>query len=302
MGYATPRMTRAPLPSAAPIPPLRLHTTGETTLDLIAGLGYFGRQRQAIADIRGALRLWRLGATLAWLDVKGRYRGSMLGPLWLTLSTAVMVAALGFLYSTLFHMVLREYLPFLVLSLVLWGYLQTLVTEACLGFTQNDSMIRAVRMPFSLYGGRIVLRNVIVLGHNVIVIFVVFVIFNAWPGARVALALPALLLWLIDSLALTMSLAAVCARFRDIPPIMGSIMQIAFFVSPVIWRPELIHRGAALLPLNPFYSLFEIVRAPLLGDIPGGIIWLSALAYSGVLLILSWLLFVRVRGRLAFWV
>ena len=295
-------MNRADAPLAAPPPALRLKTRGGATLDLVAGLGFSGRQHQAIADLGEAARLWRLGTTLAWLDVKGRYRGSMLGPLWLTLSTAVMVAALGFLYSTLFKMVLREYLPFLALSLVLWGYVQTRVSEACLGFTQNDAIIRAVRMPFSLYGGRIVLRNVIVLAHNIIVIVVVFAIFDTWPGARAALALPGVVLWLVDSLAVTMALAAICARFRDIPPIVASIMQIAFFVSPVIWRPELIHRGARFLPLNPFYSLFEIVRGPLLGEIPGHMIWFSALGYSVLMIALAWLLFVRVRGRLAFWV
>ncbi len=302
LGYAASRMNPGDPDLAAPPVALRLKTAGDTMLDLVAGLGFSGRQRQAVADFAEAGRLWRLGATLAWLDVKGRYRGSMLGPLWLTLSTAVMVAALGFLYSTLFKMVLHDYLPFLALSLVLWGYLQTLVAEACLGFTQNDAMIRAIRMPFSLYGGRIVLRNLIVLAHNIIVIAVVFAIFDTWPGYRGLIALPGLLLWLVDSLAITMTLAALCARFRDIPPIVGSVMQIAFFISPVIWRPELIHHGARFLPLNPFYTLFEIVRAPLLGEIPGGIVWGSALGYSALLVVLSWLLFVRVRGRLAFWV
>ncbi|MCA7120508.1 MAG: ABC transporter permease [Acidibrevibacterium sp.] len=287
---------------AAPPAALRLKTSGDVVLDLVAGLHFAGRQRLAIADFVEATRLWRLGVTLAWLDVKGRYRGSMLGPLWLTLSTAVMVAAMGVLYSTLFKMVLHDYLPFLALSLVLWGYLQTLVAEASLGYTQNDAMIRAVRMPFSLYGGRIVLRNLIVLGHNIIVIVVVFAIFDTWPGMRGLIALPGLALWLIDSLAITMTLAALCARFRDIPPIVGSVMQIAFFISPVIWRPELIRHGARFLPINPFYALFEIVRAPLLGEIPGAIIWGSAIAYSVLLVVLSWLLFVRVRGRLAFWV
>ncbi len=88
---------------------------------------------------------------LAWLDIKLRYRGSMLGPFWLTLSTAVMVGAMGFIYAALFHMNLRDYLPYLALSLVLWGFLGALVADACVGFTQNDGMIRSLRMPFSLY-------------------------------------------------------------------------------------------------------------------------------------------------------
>jgi lipopolysaccharide transport system permease protein len=146
-----------------------------------------------------------------------------------------------------------------------------------------------------------VLRNLLVLAHNVIVIVVVYAIFGIWPGWVALAALPALLLWLVDSLAAAMLLGAFCARFRDIPPIVASVMQIAFFVSPIIWKPELIEHGRRWLPLNPFFSLFEIVRAPLLTGLPSWQVWAAALGYSLLLCGLSWALFVRVRDRLAFW-
>jgi lipopolysaccharide transport system permease protein len=124
-----------------------------------------------------------------------------------------------------------------------------------------------------------------------------------WPGAEVLLALPALLIWLIDSLAITVILGALCARFRDIAPIVASVMQMAFFVTPVIWRPHLIgERHLWLLPFNPFYSLLEILRGPLLGEIPGKWDYVSALAYSVLLCVAAWGLFTRVRARIAFWV
>lgn len=273
----------------------------EPAFALSAERPLLARHRLATDDLGAAIRLYRLCWTLAWLDIKGRYRGSVLGPLWLTLSTAVMVAALGFLYSTLFRTNLRDYLPFLALSLVLWGFVQTLVSEACTCFTQEEGMIRSMRMPFFLYAGRIVVRNVLVLAHNVIVIAVVFGIFAIWPGRVALVAAPAMLLWLADSLAIAVALGAFCARFRDIPPIVASVMQIAFFVSPIIWKPELIEHGRRFLPLNPFFSLFEIVRAPLLGTLPSWHVCIAAAGYSAVLCGLSWMLFVRVRGRLAFW-
>jgi lipopolysaccharide transport system permease protein len=274
----------------------------EPELEFVAGLPLAARHRLAATDLREGWQLGRLCWTLSWLDIKGRYRGSILGPFWLTLSTAVMVASLGVLYSTLFRMNLREYLPFLALSLVLWNFVQTLVSEACTGFTQLEGMIRSVRMPYSLYAARIVLRNLLVLAHNIIVIAVVYAVFRVWPGSMALVALPALLIWLIDSMAIAFALGAFCARFRDVPPIVASVMQIAFFVSPIIWKPELIVHGRRWLPLNPFFSLFEIVRAPLLGSMPGWHMWAAALGYSLLLCGLSWALFVRVRGRLAFWV
>jgi len=242
---------------------------------------------------------------LALLDIRLRYRGSLLGPFWLTLSTGLMVAALGFVYSRLFHTDLHTYLPFLSLSLVLWNFINALVTDGCITYTTNDTMIRGTRMPLSLHAARSVGRNVLILGHNIIVIVVVFAVMDVWPGRIAFVALPGLALWMVDGLAVSILLGGFCARFRDVPPIVASVMQIAFFVSPVIWSPKILeHRGIGIVLLNwnPFYSLLEIVRAPLLNQAPSLATWGSALGYSGLLVALTMVFFVRARSRIAFWV
>jgi lipopolysaccharide transport system permease protein len=259
------------------------------------------RNRLAVRDLLDGIRLWPLAWTLAWLDIRLRYRGSVLGPFWLTLSTAVMVGTLGVLYSTLFHVDVQDYLPYLALSQVLWFFLSTVVNESCTAFTQAENIIRAVRMPYFTYALQTLVRNVLVLAHNVAVIIVVDLIFEVWPGWHALLALPAFAVWIIDSLAICLLLGAFCARFRDVGPIVGSIMQIAFFVTPVLWQPEQLGRHAVLLPLNPFFVLIEILRAPLLGHVPSSATWIAAVLYSLILCAGSWVLFVRARGRVAFW-
>lgn len=256
----------------------------------------------AISDIVEGARLWPLALSLGWLDIRLRYRGSILGPFWLTLSTAVMVGALGVLYSALFHIDVHDYLPFLALSQVLWFFLSSLVGEACNCFTSAEGMIRAVRMPLFLHALRTLVRNVLVLAHNVVVIVAVDVYFEVWPGWHALLALPGMLLWAVDGLAFCLLLGAICARFRDIGPIVGSVMQIAFFLTPVIWQPEQLGPQQWMLPFNPFFAMLEIVRAPLLGQEPTAVVWLAAVLYSLALAGVTWLLFVRARGRVAFWI
>ena len=264
--------------------------------------GFAARSRLAVRDLADASGLWRLCWTLSWLDIKLRYRGSVLGPFWLTLSTALMIASMGFLYAALFHMDLHEYLPFLALSIVLWNFIGMLVGEACICFTSAEGMIRSVRMPFALYGGRVVVRNLLVLGHNIVVIVAVDMILGVSPGPVALLAIPAFLLWLLVALALSMLLGALCARFRDIPPIIGSVMQMAFFVSAVIWRPEQLKEQEWMLTYNPFFTLLEVVRGPLLGEIPKPEVYVSAGIASALIFAAAWLMFSRVRGRIAFWV
>jgi len=176
------------------------------------------------------------------------------------------------------------------------------VSDSCSAFTEAEPVIRSTRMPYFLFALRILARNVLVLAHNLCVIAVVFAIFLVWPGADGLLVLPALPLWCLDALALTLLLGGFCARFRDILPIVNSVMQIAFFLTPVIWKPEQLKEGAVWLPLSPFFDMLEILRAPLLGYEPGVMAWTGALAYSAVLWVAAWYFFMRARGRIAFWI
>jgi lipopolysaccharide transport system permease protein len=259
------------------------------------------RGRFAVQDVAEGLSLWRLAWTLGWLDIRLRYRGSLLGPFWLTLSTAVMVGSLGMLYAELFHMDVRRYLPFIALSQVLWGFMAGVVNDGCVCFTQAEGIIRAVRMPLFVQALRVLVRNLLVLGHNVVVIVVVFALLSVRPGWEALWAVPGLVLWALAGAAVCLPLGAVCARFRDIPPIVGSVLQIAFFITPIIWLPDQLGSKEHWLLLNPFFDMLEVVREPLLGTTAGVRVWEAAIAITLVLSGLSVVLFARVRGRVAFW-
>ena len=84
---------------------------------------------RAVDDLALGVGRWRLPLALARMDIRNRYRGSVLGPFWLTLSTAVMLVSLGFLYSQLFKLELRQYLPYLSVSLITWNVIAGMVNE-----------------------------------------------------------------------------------------------------------------------------------------------------------------------------
>nr|WP_321986044.1 ABC transporter permease [uncultured Lichenicoccus sp.] len=283
---------------AAPHAPLR-----GTGLLLDATGGPAARRRAVRQDLAEGFALWRLAVSLGWLDIKLRYRGSALGPLWLTLSGAIMVASMGLIYSRLFGIVMHDYLPFLALSMILWqSFIGGLTADACTVFLDAEQIIRAMRMPFTVQVLRCVTRNLIVLAHNLVVPIGVFAIFRTWPGPAAAWSLPGLVLWIADGIAACFLLGSICARFRDIPPIVNSIMQIAFYITPIVWKPSQLGTHGWWLPLNPFDALLEIVRSPLLGVPAGLLIWASALGYSLLLWLAALVIFTRARPRLAFWI
>jgi lipopolysaccharide transport system permease protein len=271
-------------------------------VDLRHGLGFRARNAMAVHDMARGFRLWRLALMLSWLDIRLRYRGSVLGPLWLTLSTAVMVGALGFVYAYLFKTPIRSYLPFLALSLTLWNFLSSIVSDGSTVFTQAEGMIRSMRVPFFLYIFQLLARNLLIFAHNIIVIVVVFLAFQSPVSWSCLAAVPALLLWMVDGAAVALMLGALCARFRDIPPIVGSVMQIAFYVSGVMFKPGMLGHHSVFLLYDPFYSILEVLREPLLGSLPSQATYISALGFSALLCLSGWFVFIRVRHRIAFWV
>jgi homopolymeric O-antigen transport system permease protein len=256
----------------------------------------------ALDDVREGLRRWELWGTMGWYDVRQQYRRSVLGPIWLTISMAVMVGALGFIYGGLFGHSLREYLPYLALGLIFWGFMASFMIDGCTVFTAAAPFILQVNAPLSIYVFRLLWRNLIVLAHNFLVYVAVAAIFGIWPGATALLAIPALAIICLNGVSVSFLFGVLTSRFRDIPPIVASLVQIMFFVSPILWKPEQIPAKAVILESNPFFHFLRIVRRPLLGELPDLRSWVIVVALSLVLLLLASLFFARFRARVAYWV
>ena len=277
----------------------------DARIEIRAGLGWRDLFRLAIEDVVEGASMWRLIWTLSFLDIKLRYRGSLLGPLWLTLSTGVMIGTMGFVYSYLFHTNMTTYFTFLTFSIVSWNFISLMITEGCDTFIKADSVIKGMKLPFSLYAARTVVRNLIILAHNIVVVVVVFAVFRVPATKFMLLAVPGFLLWLIDGFLISLLLGTFCMRFRDVPQIVLSVLQVIFFATPIMWQLDLIKGHSTIttvLALNPFYALLHIVRAPILGHHIGMMAWADALLCSSVLLVVTVLVFARLRGRIAFWV
>lgn len=252
----------------------------------------------AVADFRGSLRRLGLAWTLARHDVVARYRGSILGPLWITLSMGLMVMGIGLLYAQLFKAEIDEFLPFVALGLVFFTTMSSIINEGCETFTQARGMLSQTALPVFTFVWRTILRNLINLGHHLVIVVAVLVWFGAWRDANLPLALVGLLFLLLNAGWLSMLAGIASARFRDIPPVVASVMQFAIFMTPVFWRPDVFPERHAVLVFNPFAHLLEAVRAPLLGDPVPALTWqvlalMAVVGWSG-----AFLLFARTRRRI----
>jgi len=261
-----------------------------------------GQWERAWEDLLEGGRRWRLWSKLGWHDIRKRYRRSVLGPFWLTLSMAVMVASLGLIYGTLFRLDLENYLPFLAIGLATWTFVASFLNEGCTSFIDLEPLIKNVRIPMSLHILRVLWRNLIIYAHNIVIFAGVAVVFGIWPGiGGILLAFAGLGLLLVNAGWIMLLCGMICTRFRDVPPIVASVIQLLFFVTPVMWKPELLGDRRYLMVLNPFYHLIEAIRAPLLGQLPGWENWALGLLFAVAGWAFTFAVFARFRKRIAYW-
>ncbi|RFC62321.1 ABC transporter permease [Fulvimarina endophytica] len=260
-----------------------------------------GRLSVAWQDLREGIAMRELWIFLGWRDVRKHYRRSVIGPFWLTLSMGIMVGSLGFLYSQIFGTDISTYLPFLAVGFILWGYISGTITAACNVFSGAAASIRQIRLPFSVYIYQFVWSQLINLSHNFLIYFIVLVLFSIPIGWSVFLFLPAMALYILNGVFFVMILGPLCARFRDIPMIVGSIVQVIFFMTPILWSAEQIPDRVAFVALNPFYHFIEIARDPLLGGTGTLTNWLACVGMTIVLGVIATLFFARFRSRIAYW-
>jgi ABC-type polysaccharide/polyol phosphate export permease len=251
--------------------------------------------------VEGMSKTWMWSA-MAMQDIRMRYRGSLLGPFWLTISMVIMIAAMGLIYARMFNMEITRYLPFLTVGLVIWGFVSTVITEGCQTFLSAQNVITQVRMPFSVHAWRTVYRNLIVLAHNMVIVPLVLIIFAVPVSWHAVFILPAMVILTINGIWVSILLGMISARYRDFAPIVTSFVQVIFFVTPIFWPPEAVGVWKQALPLNPLFAAIDVVRAPLLGTAPLAYSWIVLLVVTAFGCLGTFALFVKFRSRIAYWI
>lgn len=265
------------------------------------GLGA-GNLRKALADLQGGLQHVELWSTMGMQEIGDRYRRSKIGPFWLTISLGVMVFGLGVLYAGIFNQPIGDYLPYLAAGFTVWGLISSLVLDGSRGFIDAENLIRQLPAPLSLHIYRMVWTNLMIFVHNIWVFIAVALIFGVPVTWATLAVIPGLLLLLVNGVWIGLLLGLISARFRDVPQIVASVTQLAFFMTPIIWKPDMLSGREFVMDVNPFYYLLEVVRSPLLGQMPALGQWLAVLFITLGGWCLTLVFYSVYRWRIAYWV
>jgi len=263
--------------------------------------------RRAWADLVTGFGKRELWLHLGWQDIKQRYRRSVLGPIWITIATGTMAVALGGLYSQLFHLPLAEHLPYVTLGLIIWNLINASILEGADVFIANEGLIKQLPTPLSVHVYRLVWRQVLLFAHNIIIFVIIAIIFpKPWSWADLSV-IPALALIVANCVWVALCFGILATRYRDISPLLASLVQLLFYITPIIWNDQTLRlQGAGtwakIIELNPLLHYVDIVRAPLLGEPQELRHWVVVITLT----ILGWVVAAiamrQYRARVPYWV
>ncbi len=256
---------------------------------------------RALGDVAQAFAQWSICTALGWNDVKSRYNRSKLGALWASLSILIFVSAIGPIYASLSGVGLREYMLHLLLGFIVWNYISGIVMESGREFINSANYLISFQLGYFTLLFRVVWRNLIVLTYQMMV-FLLFVIIFQQPLNSVWLLAPiALVLITLNALWMGLLMSVFATRYRDLSELMNNIFRLVFFVTPIIWMPQLNSDLNLIANLNPFFHLLEVFREPLLNGSVTGLSWLIACLMPLLGGFIAFLVFAKYRSRIAFW-
>lgn len=205
----------------------------------------------------------KIAAVLAWSDMRHRYVRSLLGPFWMSIQMAIMVAVLGSVIGHLSDGNAVSRLPMLALSLTAWTFLNGVVLDATTALQGSASLIKDRALPPVIFLLQCCFRQGLFALHNASVPLILWLALTPMNVSGAIEALPGLLLFIACTLGLGLVLGALATRFRDVRPIIESTLMLAFLASPIVWTPEMINHRSTIMRLNPLTHLFAVWRDPL---------------------------------------
>ena len=256
----------------------------------------------AIQDLEEGLLRWQLWTKLGWNDLQKRFRRSIIGPLWTMLSLFIFVVALGSIYAELMDQTLIVYIPHLVLGMAIWSFVSTVIMESSRVYVSEGQFLKQIRLPTSTFIYILIWRNLIIFFYQFMVFIFVLFFIDIPSLENWLLAVAGFILILANSLWMGLFVAVIAARFHDIGELLGNLLRIVFFITPIIWMPGSSAKHDIITDFNPFYHLIEVCRAYLLGNEASSISWLVSILLCTIGSMVALIFFGRYKNSIPFWI
>jgi lipopolysaccharide transport system permease protein len=251
--------------------------------------------------------IWRkrhFWLSLVRMDLRARYRKSVLGIGWTLVQPLMMTALLCLVFHKLFQVEIHEFAPYLLCGLACWNFLLHSTLQGCQCYYANAAYIRQYPAPLAIYPLRTTLGLMLHFLITLAVVLMLSIVLHGLPNPTALLSLVlGLLLWFLFAWSLAVIAGTANTYFRDVQHLMEVGFQVLFYATPIMYPARLLHDNHLgwLLQINPLIPFLELMRQPILyGKFPD--VW-SLLTSAGVAFLalsLAGLTLARIQRRLVF--
>jgi lipopolysaccharide transport system permease protein len=222
--------------------------------------------------IRNLTELYQYRALLIALSVrelKARYRASVLGFLWTFLNPTLNMLVYVLVFGFLMRNSVPNYAYYLFSGLLPWIFFSSSVLGGTSSISDRRDLLTKVRFPAQVLPATVVLTNLINFLLSMPLLLGLGAIFGVMPSWHIVFVVPVLLVQTFFTLALTYFFAALNVAFRDLQHIVTNLVQMVFFLTPVLWDLKSVpalgtltkeETQQLLLHVNPMASVISSYR------------------------------------------
>lgn len=281
---------------------LAMHYAGRSLLQLSARkIHLITSTQRAAQDLMTGIRSPRLWLLLAWSDLEARYRRTILGTFWQTLTSAAYIVGLTVIFSTIRGHHANDFILYIAAGYTGFSLISGFLLSGSTAFQRGDPILKAFDLPASIHVFRAVTNEYILFAHSVVIMVAVWIYAGFIPNLNTLLIIPVILLLFVGGSGLAMTLGLLGARFRDVTPTITTLTSFMFLVTPIFWRREDLGEMSWVADYNPFYHVVNLVRAPLMGEAPDPMNWAVCAGMAIISVGIGVMGFLRYRRQLVYW-
>lgn len=239
---------------------------------------------------------------LAWLDLKIRYRNTLLGPFWSTISLGVTLIILGFVWTKVLNADHYKYIPNLYFGYIFWVWISDTLSDSVTVFGDNKDIIHNFNFPLFYLNFKIIIKNLLIFLHNFPIILIIIYIYNIELGFNNIFFIISIFLTLTLLFSISIIISIMCAFYDDFKQATLIFLKIIFYTTPILWLPEMLGDKQFLLFYNPFFHIIELLRNTLTAPILAINSFMMVIYMNIIILIISIIIYKIFNKKVIHWI
>lgn len=230
--------------------------------------------------------------------------GSRFGKYWPSVGMAIRVAFIGSVFGALLGSRGEDYVPWLASGLIAWAFLSSAFQKTANAYVDSKMFMRSLPIDIRSFIWRNIVSVGLVFWNNLFILVVVLLVFRLNPFPEIMLFIPSMFIILVFLIGTGLLMGPLLARFRDLNPLLNSIIGVMFFALPILWRPADLDDGLArlIVGFNPFYHFLQVIRLPLIGQEPTLTNWTVSALTALMGYFVGSIVFRKTSSRIFYWV